>query len=256
MMTRLVGLALRFGSALALIMLAGPAALAQQTSRCADCHYAQVDVPAPDHLRDWDRSPHAQNNVGCEKCHGGNSTSFESVIAHRGILPSTDKKSPVNRANLPATCGGCHVGPFVAFQSSRHYELLKTGNEHGPTCSTCHDAVAGTLLSPKALESQCANCHGPKEVAPRAERARQARTMYESLSVIQKEFKLASAMIKKVDDRQRRADLLEEYRQADVPLTRAISAGHKFVYDDLEQYLGVAQTRVETLMSHIANRAQ
>ena len=26
----------------------------------------------------------------------------------------------------------------------------------GPTCSTCHDPVAGELLSPKALEKQCA----------------------------------------------------------------------------------------------------
>jgi hypothetical protein len=39
-------------------------------------------------------------------------------------------------------------------------------------------------------------------------------------------------------------------------LTRAINAGHKFVYDDLENYVGVAQQRVEALMSRIANRAQ
>ena len=236
--------------------LLGTPSSAQSPSRCADCHYAQNRAPNADHLFDWDRSPHAQNNVGCEKCHGGNPAVFESSLAHRTILNSANKKSPVNRANLPATCGGCHVGPFVNFQDSRHYELLKTGNPNGPTCSTCHDAVAGTLLSPKALESQCASCHGPKEIAPRAERARKARTMYEGLSVVQKEFVLTSAMIKRVDDRQRKADLQNEYEQARVPLVRAIDAGHKFVYDDLEQYLGVAQDRVEKLMGHIANRAQ
>jgi hypothetical protein len=237
-----------------LIGFVAPAS-AQPTSRCADCHFAQSEVPAQDHLFDWDRSPHARNNVGCDKCHGGNSTVFEATLAHRGILSSGNKKSPVNRANLPATCGGCHVGPFVAFQDSRHYQLLKNGDDHGPTCSTCHDAVGAQLLSPNSLEKQCSHCHGPKEVAPRAERARDARNMYEGLNVVREQLKLASAMIKKVDDRQRRADLLDEYEQAQVPLTRAINAGHKFVYSELEEYLAVAQQRVEKLMSRIANRA-
>jgi len=248
----------RLGIGLAVIaslLVFGAPAHAQQSSRCADCHYAQNTVPAQDHLYDWDRSPHARNNVGCEKCHGGNASVFEASLAHRGILNSADKKSPVHRTNLPATCGACHVGPFVAFQESRHYELLKSGDEHGPTCSTCHDAVAGNLLSPKGLEKQCSQCHGPKEVAPRAERAKNARAMYESLNAVREQLKLASAMIRKVDDKQRKADLLAEYEQATVPMTRAINAGHKFVYADLDEYLKVTQGRVEKLMSRIANRA-
>jgi hypothetical protein len=229
-------------------------ATAQQASRCADCHFAQ-SASSQDHLFDWDRSPHGRNTVGCEKCHGGNSGVFESSLAHKGILSSGNKKSPVNRANLPTTCGGCHVGPFVAFQESRHYELLKTGNDRGPTCSTCHDPVAGDLLSPKALEKECAGCHGPNEVAPRAERARHARQMYEGLNAVREQLKLANAMIKRVDDRQRRADLMTEYDQAKVPLTRAINAGHKFVYAELEESLDLAQKRIDTLMARIANRA-
>ena len=38
-------------------------------------------------------------------------------------------------------------------------------------------------------------------------------------------------------------------------MTRAINAGHKFVYSELEEYLTVTQNRVEKLMSNIANRA-
>ena len=235
-----------------LLAFATPASA--QTSRCADCHFAQKDIPASDHLFDWDRSPHARNNVGCDKCHGGNSTVFEASLAHRGILNSSNSKSPVNRANLPATCGGCHVGPFVAFQDSRHYELLKSGDHNGPTCSTCHDAVAGQLLSPNALEKQCSRCHGAKEIAPRSERAKNARAMYEGLNAVRDQLKLASAMIKKVEDKQRRADLMNDYEQATVPMTRAINAGHKFVYTELDEYLTVAQDRVEKLMSKIANR--
>jgi nitrate/TMAO reductase-like tetraheme cytochrome c subunit len=239
------------------VVHAPPARGQQVASRCADCHYAQTTaIPNPDHLYDWDRSPHARNSVGCEKCHGGNSKVFEPALAHMGILPPGNRKSPVNRANLPATCGGCHVGPFVAFQDSRHYELLKNGDEHGPTCSTCHDAVAGTLLSPKALEAQCNQCHGPKEIAPRAARAKSARELYEGLAAVRKELKLAQQMIKRVDDKQRRADLMDRYEQAQVPVIRAINAGHKFVYDELKQYVGVAQERTEKLMASIANRTQ
>jgi len=81
-------------SCLVVICGAIPAhARAQQNSRCADCHFAEANPPNPDHLFDWDRSPHARNNVGCESCHGGNSAVFESFLAHRGVLSSTDKKS-------------------------------------------------------------------------------------------------------------------------------------------------------------------
>ena len=104
---------------MSLVLFATPAA--SQQSRCADCHFSRPDAPAPDHLSDWDRSAHSSNNVGCEKCHGGDATTFEPFLAHRGILNSTNPASPVNRRNLSATCGTCHAGPFVAFQNSQHF---------------------------------------------------------------------------------------------------------------------------------------
>src|SRR3970282_2548491 len=57
-----------------------------QGTRCADCHLANPD--APGHLYAWERSAHGQHNVGCEACHGGDATTFESFAAHRGILNS------------------------------------------------------------------------------------------------------------------------------------------------------------------------
>lgn len=241
--------------ALAAALLLPDGARAQSASRCADCHLAQAEAPAKDHLFDWDRSAHGLNGIGCDSCHGGNGQIFEPTLAHRGILHSSNRKSPVHRANLPATCGSCHTGPFVAFQDSRHFQLLKRGDKEGPTCSTCHDAVAGRLLTASGIEKQCASCHGPNEVAPRAERAKKARQMYEALHGVREQLKLARAMIRRVDDAQRRADLLDAYDQARVPLTRAINAGHKFVYQELEDYLRLSQERVDRLMSRIANPA-
>jgi nitrate/TMAO reductase-like tetraheme cytochrome c subunit len=235
-------------------VLSAASARAQQDSRCADCHFARPDAPAQDHLREWDRSPHGRNNVGCQKCHGGNETTVESFLAHRGILPSVNPESPVNRTKLPATCGACHVGPFVAFQDSRHYQLLQTGDRRGPTCSTCHGEADGRLLSAKALESRCNECHGPGEVAPRAERARQVRQLYEGLTVVREQIKLAENFVRRITERERRAQMQEQLDQAKVPLERAVNAGHKFVYDDLQSSLATAQTRVSDLLERLANQ--
>lgn len=223
-------------------------------SGCADCHYAEPRSPRREHLESWDRSPHGRSNVGCEKCHGGNPRTFEALPAHAGILNPIDPKSPVNRRNLPGTCGGCHVGPFVAFQDSKHYELLQSADHKGPTCSTCHGEVDGRILSPKALASQCNACHGPGERAPRADRARQVREQYEALRVVREQMKLAQSLIKRVDDKARRTELAQAYQQAEVPLQRAVHAGHRFVYADLREHLALAQTRVEALLSSLANR--
>jgi hypothetical protein len=236
----------------ACLLFAAP--VSAQPSRCADCHYANPAAPRRDHLDEWDRSPHGRNDIGCEKCHGGNAKEFEGFLAHRGVLNSVDKSSPVNRRNLPFTCGKCHVGPSVAFEGSKHYELLKSGSNNGPTCSTCHGAVDGRVLSPKALASQCGDCHGPREVAPRAERVRLVREQYEGLTVVREQVKLARSMIKRVDDKKRRAELTTALDQVQVPLTRAVDAGHKFVYDDLKQFLAIAQTRVEGVLATLANR--
>ena len=222
-----------------------------RSSTCADCHYAHPEAPAQDHLYNWSNSPHGRNNVGCEKCHGGDASTYEGLPAHAGILMAGNVKSPVNRRNLPTTCGACHVGPFVAFQDSRHYQLLEAGQEYGPTCSTCHETVGGRLLSPKALEGRCGSCHGLDEIAPRAGRPQLARRVYERLAALRVDLKAAQGGIKKIADPARRAAMLDAYGQAEVPLIRAVNAGHRFVYDELLEHATVAEKRVDALLMMI-----
>lgn len=110
-----------------------------QSSRCADCHIANAPSALPNwsgfalrHLQDWDASPHSRHNVGCDRCHGGNPAIFEKFLAHKDMLPPSSPASPANAVNLPKTCGGCHTGPFVSFQKSKHYQLLQAGDTRGP----------------------------------------------------------------------------------------------------------------------------
>ena len=234
-----------------LLLFAAPAA--SQQSRCADCHFSNPTAPAANHLADWDRSEHSRNNVGCEKCHGGDATTFEPFLAHRGMLNSANPASPVNRHNLPATCGKCHAGPFVAFQDSGHFALLEKGDTRVPVCSTCHGAAGSRRPSARALEIQCRECHGPNGIAPSPERAEAARTLYDAINESRDLLKATRPLVNRVKDKTRRADLDQAYQQAEVPLIQAVQAGHKFMYDDLRERLSVARQRMEAMLGQLVN---
>jgi non-homologous end joining protein Ku len=78
--------------------------------------------------------------------------------------------------------------------------------------------------------------------------------MYESLRVVREEMKLAETFIKRVSDKAKRQAFVDRYEQARVPLVRAVNAGHKFVYDDLQSNLANAQKRVQELLAELANQ--
>ncbi len=233
------------------LLLAGPATA--QDSRCADCHFANPTAPRQDHLEDWDRSPHGRNRVGCETCHGGDPTTFESFLAHQGILNSRNPASPVHRWNLPRTCGACHTGPFVAFQDSKHFELLRSGDEAPPTCSTCHGEVAAKLLSPRGLERRCETCHGNDRIAPNSDFPPQGRILLEDVEEVRQLLDRANELIRRVDDEQRRESLEDAFEQAEVPLVEAVRAGHAFVFDRLQERLAVSRERVNEILNAFAN---
>ncbi|MEN3044641.1 MAG: cytochrome c3 family protein [Candidatus Hydrothermales bacterium] len=77
---------------------------------CTDCHesvrlYERYGIPVME-LKDFLSSYHGiklmAGNIkaaNCASCHGNHS-----------ILPSDDPESPVNKKNLPQTCGKCHKG--------------------------------------------------------------------------------------------------------------------------------------------------
>lgn len=234
----------------------GPAFAQTVQSRCADCHFARPDAPGARHLSDWDNSAHGRNVTGCETCHGGNPTTFEPFQAHQGILHFSNPASPVARANLPATCGKCHSGPFVAFQKSQHYELVRAGNREAPTCVTCHDETAAYLLSPKQLEGRCASCHGAGKVAPKTDFASEGRLMLEGIRDARALLKEANSFIRRISNKGRRAEMEAAAQQAAVPLVEATNAGHAFVFDGLQERLTVARQRIAALFERLANSDQ
>ena len=225
-----------------------------QASRCADCHLANPD--APGHLYAWERSAHGQNNVGCEACHGGDATTFESFAAHRGVLNSGNPSSPVNRKNIPRTCGTCHSGPFVAFQNSRHLALLQAGNQDVPVCTTCHSAVAAQMLSPRALEVRCQRCHAADRPGSHPEFPALGRRMLETIQEVRTLLREAQPQIRRIRDAELRQRFEEQYRQAEVPIIEAVNFAHAFRYEASEERRAVSRQRAEALLDQLANTAR
>ena len=134
---------------------------------CAQCH---ADVEEA-----YSHSYHAKLSKAsgapaayCQDCHGG---------AHE-ILAAADAKSPINHANIPATCGRCHgqkflmesngesAQVFVAYQQSVHGLAIEKGSMKSAVCTDCHGAheilPANDQKSPIYkfnVPATCGKCH-------------------------------------------------------------------------------------------------
>ena len=134
---------------------------------CATCHADQQTA--------YDHGVHAKaalagntNVAKCQSCHGS---------VHE-ILPASDPKSKVARANIPQTCGACHgqkfvmassgvsSAPFTSYQESVHAKAVAAGSDKAAVCTDCHGQhdilSAGDPKSPINkfnVPVTCAKCH-------------------------------------------------------------------------------------------------
>ena len=135
---------------------------------CATCHATEVNqYNSSIHGR-----AHAKMNGDpptCQSCHGP---------AHQ-VVASSDAKSPVNKANLPDTCGQCHSNPALAakymfavalpveaYKQSVHGRAIQQGNLKAASCNDCHgvhDILPASDPHSKTwkqnVASTCAKCH-------------------------------------------------------------------------------------------------
>jgi cytochrome b subunit of formate dehydrogenase len=90
--------------------------------------------------------------ANCADCH----------TAHHE-LPEADKRSSVNRANLPETCAKCHRGIYEIFTQSVHSPRVTKTSQPLPVCGDCHTAhsIERTDLADFRLNimDQCGRCH-------------------------------------------------------------------------------------------------
>jgi hypothetical protein len=88
----------------------------------------------------------------CTNCHG----------AH-DMRPKSDPASRVARANIPATCGSCHMNVKATWEKSQHGKLRQSNVLQAPGCTDCHSThEIKQHLDPKfqlAVIDQCGTCH-------------------------------------------------------------------------------------------------
>jgi formate dehydrogenase gamma subunit len=151
---------------------------------CTGCHGPGKTLPylGGDHFHTdarhaYDHGFHARavkdgsHAASCLDCHsiGGDLTT---------ILPASDNRSTINRANIAKTCGSCHgeksvmegTGisnrPFVSYQESVHARAILHGSTNAAVCTDCHGShdirPASDDESPifkSNLSKTCGQCH-------------------------------------------------------------------------------------------------
>jgi len=165
-------------------------------ANCQDCHGGAHEVLAADDAK----SPvnHANIPATCGRCHGQkflmeqNGESAQAFLSYQDsvhgravengsakaavctdchgaheILPASDVRSPISKANVPATCGKCHVQIENTFNASIHGQAIAHGNQLAPVCTDCHGIHSikrhTDPNSPAAEQNlsrdTCARCH-------------------------------------------------------------------------------------------------
>jgi predicted CXXCH cytochrome family protein len=144
----------------------GPSAITAASGRCGVCHPAE--------RVQFERSQHAQEEVRCVSCHGGDDRSLEVGVAHGAGW----KGRPAHR-DIPGLCSSCHsdeqrmrsynlpVDQYALYQTSGHGRRLAKGDSRVAVCSDCHGAHE--ILPPHDPASSvyvlniprtCGRCHG------------------------------------------------------------------------------------------------
>jgi len=142
---------------------------------CISCHASDKMKPELQPIvEEWQASWHAQNNISCESCHGGDPKDAAlSMSPQRGFV---GVPSP---GTVPEFCGKCHIGIMANYLTSGHGKALRASRK-APNCVTCHGSHNIQKASINIINEQlCAKCHSYER----------AKTMKQALFSTQAEFR-------------------------------------------------------------------
>jgi len=141
---------------------------------CIECHSS--DKMKPEFLtiaEEWKASWHAQNQIACHDCHGGDPKDPSmSMSPHRGFV---GKPAP---NEVPEFCGKCHIGILKNYLESDHGKAFRSSGK-GPNCVTCHGSHGIQQANIEIIsEQRCSKCHSYER----------ARTMKQALFLTEKKI--------------------------------------------------------------------
>jgi hypothetical protein len=131
---------------------------------CIRCHFKGnvVGAPQKDINLEFAKSVHgvaaAAGNAKapvCQDCHGTHN-----------ILSPKDPDSQMNKANIPETCGRCHLEVFSDYRESVHWAAFEHEKEDSAVCTDCHgehtiraheNPESSTYMT--RVPETCSRCH-------------------------------------------------------------------------------------------------
>lgn len=164
---------------------AGASPIPSPTLQCQGCHGPGKQLPymagslfhSTPHT-EYEKGFHAKalqvgtKAASCLDCHTRNRDLTT-------MLPASDPKSTINRANIAATCGRCHGDknvmqgsgisnrPLLAYQESVHAKAIARGNLSAAVCTDCHNAHdiepaanGQSSIARVNIPKTCGKCHG------------------------------------------------------------------------------------------------
>jgi nitrate/TMAO reductase-like tetraheme cytochrome c subunit len=126
-----------------------------EENACIDCHSSEQMKPAFREITDeWKKSWHAQNNVSCQDCHGGDPKDPSVSMTHqRGFVGAPSARQ------VPEFCGKCHIGILKNYLESGHGKALRSSGK-GPNCTVCHGSHNIQRANIDIInEQRCTKCH-------------------------------------------------------------------------------------------------
>lgn len=110
-----------------------------QEKLCLSCHLNNPNVraktsPSTKFISSYDKSVHGialqhgnTKVASCIDCHGSHE-----------MKKGSEQTSPVNKKNIPNTCGKCHTEISKLYSQSIHGVALANGESDSPSCTQCH----------------------------------------------------------------------------------------------------------------------
>ena len=142
---------------------------------CFDCHVTDQDNDLVEGASRWERSIHAERDVTCVDCHGGDPAATDQEAAKStaaGYIGVPD------RIDVPALCASCHADvsamrqydlptdQYAKYQESIHGLKLAEGDSNVATCADCHNDHLvlkandpASSVYPATIPEMCASCH-------------------------------------------------------------------------------------------------
>ena len=151
-----------------------PCALAQTPNTCLDCHSA-LDAPLNVNATEFSASIHAQKEVTCVSCHGGDPNSPDDAMNTKAGF-----KGKITRKQIPELCGKCHsdaaymrqynpslrTDQLVQYHTSVHGKKLDAGDTKVAVCTDCHtvhdirpSSDIRSSVNPLNIATTCSHCH-------------------------------------------------------------------------------------------------